>query len=82
MHISSCHILFFSLLQAKKEYIVEDLLKSIVVASANDASVAISEYLFGSEENAVVAMEKAAKNNNLTSLLDAQLKAVEASEAL
>lgn len=56
-------------LQAKKEYIVEDLLKSIVVASANDASVAISEYLFGSEENAVVAMNQKAKDLGLMNTL-------------
>lgn len=41
-------------------YKASDLIKSIVIASANDASVAIAERLFGSEENAVSEMNKKA----------------------
>ena len=52
-------------------------LTSVLAFASPEATKALKAY-----ENAVVAMEKAAKNNNLTSLLDAQLKAVEASEAL
>ena len=47
-------------------------LTSVLAFASPEATKALKEY-----ENAVVAMEKAAKNNNLTSLLDAQLKAVE-----
>ena len=42
------------------EYKVEDLIKGIVVASANDACVAIAERLCGSEENFVLEMNKKA----------------------
>lgn len=35
---------------------VEDLLKSVVIASANDAAVALAEYVAGSEESFVAAM--------------------------
>ena len=52
-------------------------LTSVFAFASPEATKALKAY-----ENAVVAMEKAAKNNNLTSLLDAQLKAVEASKAL
>ena len=55
--------------------------KLIMIVSA----LALTSVLaFASPEatKALKAYEKAAKNNNLTSLLDAQLKAVEASEAL
>lgn len=43
------------------EYSVEDLLKSVIVASANDASVALSEHIAGSEEAFVKRMNKRAK---------------------
>lgn len=40
---------------------VEDLLKSVIIASANDAALALAEYILGSEEEFVKAMnEKAA----------------------
>ena len=43
-------------LQANKPYKIDDLLKSIVIASANDASVAVAERLYGSEEACVNEM--------------------------
>lgn len=48
-------------LQADKYYKCDDLIKSIIIASANDASVAIAEALFGNENNAVNAMNQKAK---------------------
>ena len=50
-------------------YKAEDLIKSIIIASANDASVAIAERLYGSENNAVTAMNNKAKDLNLTNTL-------------
>lgn len=47
------------------EYPVEDLLKGIVVVSANDACVAIAEKIAGSEENFVGKMNKRAEQLNL-----------------
>lgn len=43
------------------EYKCEDLLKSVIVASANDASVALAERISGTEEDFVVLMNKRAK---------------------
>ncbi len=43
------------------EYSVEDLLKSVIIASANDASVALAEHIAGSEEGFVKLMNKRAK---------------------
>ncbi len=43
------------------EYSVSDMLKSVIVASANDASVALSEHIAGSEEAFVKRMNKRAK---------------------
>ncbi|MGL4739373.1 MAG: D-alanyl-D-alanine carboxypeptidase family protein [Sarcina sp.] len=40
---------------------VEDLIKGVGIASGNDAAVALSEYLGGSEENFVSMMNKRAK---------------------
>ena len=42
------------------EYSVEDLLKSVIVASANDASVALAEHISGSEANFVKRMNRRA----------------------
>lgn len=39
---------------------VEDLLKGIAIGSANDASVAMAEYIYGTEENFVNEMNKKA----------------------
>ncbi len=43
-------------LDANEEYVLEDLLKSVIVASANDSSVALAEYVAGSENNFVKNM--------------------------
>ena len=49
-------------LDANVEYNLGELLKSVIVASANDSSVAIAEYIAGSENNFVSLMnEKANK---------------------
>ncbi|MCQ2385931.1 MAG: D-alanyl-D-alanine carboxypeptidase [Clostridia bacterium] len=44
---------------------VEDLLKSVVIASANDAALALAEYVMGSEEAFVAAMNQKAKDLGL-----------------
>lgn len=49
-------------LKEGEEMTVEDLLKSVVISSANDAAVALAEYVAGSEESFVSKMnEKAAE---------------------
>ena len=40
-------------LESGGNYIVSDLIKAVTVASANDASVALAERLYGSEEECV-----------------------------
>lgn len=52
-------------IDAYSTYSVKDMLKSVIVASANDASVALSEYLCGSEEEFVKRMNKRAKELGL-----------------
>lgn len=47
-------------LESDGEYSVGELIKSIVVASANDACVAMAEYLYGSESEFVVKMNEKA----------------------
>lgn len=42
------------------QYTIEDMLKSVIMASANDASVALAEHIAGSEENFVKRMNKKA----------------------
>ena len=49
-------------LEAGEQQSVRDLTKSIAVASANDAAVAMAEYLAGSEEGFIVNMNKKAKD--------------------
>lgn len=44
------------------DYKCEDLLKSVIVASANDASVALAERIAGTEEDFVKLMNKRAKD--------------------
>ncbi|HBJ97833.1 MAG TPA: D-alanyl-D-alanine carboxypeptidase, partial [Clostridiales bacterium] len=56
-------------LEAGGEYLCSDLVKSVIVASANDATVALCERLYGSEENAVEEMNKRAKELNLSDTL-------------
>lgn len=48
-------------LEAGEQMSVDDLLKSLVVVSANDATVALGEYICGSEEAFVAAMNSRAK---------------------
>ncbi len=48
------------------EYSIEDLLKSSIVSSANDASVLLAETICGSEENFVKLMNKTAQQLNMT----------------
>lgn len=56
-------------LETKGKYVAEDLIKSIIVASANDSSVAIAEHLYGSENVAVSAMNEQAKKMDLKNTL-------------
>lgn len=48
-------------LDANEEYTISDLLKSTIIASANDASVALAETISGSENDFVDKMNKRAK---------------------
>ncbi len=48
-------------LEAGETMSVEDLLKSVIVVSANDATVALGEYINGSEEAFISAMNARAK---------------------
>ncbi len=52
-------------LSAGEEMTVEDLLKGIIMASANDGIVAMAEYVGGSEENFVKMMNEKAKELGL-----------------
>jgi len=47
-------------LEENEEMSVEDLLKSVVIASANDAAVALAEYVSGTEEAFVARMNERA----------------------
>ncbi len=51
------------------EYRVEDLLKSVIMASANDASVALAETISGSEVAFVELMNSTAKELGMTNTL-------------
>lgn len=62
------------------EYTVEDMLRSVIIASANDASVALAEFIAGSEENFVVKMNKRAKELGLTNTLYANATGLPAPE--
>lgn len=48
-------------LDSDNEYVLGELLKSVIVASANDSSVALAEYIAGSENNFVRMMNERAK---------------------
>lgn len=52
-------------IDAYVEYKLSDLLKSVIMASANDGSVALAEYISGSESNFVKQMNKRAKQLNM-----------------
>lgn len=51
------------------EYKTEDLLKSVIMASANDASVALAEHIAGSESEFVNLMNKRAKELGMENTL-------------
>ena len=52
---------FKTYLEENEEMSVEDLLKSVVIASANDAAVALAEYVSGTEEAFVARMNERAQ---------------------
>ncbi len=52
-------------LDANESYKLGELLKSVIVCSANDSSVALAEYIAGSENNFVVLMNEKANSLNL-----------------
>ncbi|MDE6294051.1 MAG: D-alanyl-D-alanine carboxypeptidase, partial [Clostridiales bacterium] len=52
-------------LDANADYRLDELLKSIVVASANDSCVAVAEYLYGSVDAFVAAMNERATEMGL-----------------
>ena len=52
-------------LDAGARYKVSDLIKTVVIASANDSTVALAEFLLGSEETFVSKMNKLATELNL-----------------
>ncbi len=56
-------------LDANKEYTVEELLKSVIIASANDSSVVLAEAIGGSEEGFVNLMNAKAKELGLNNTL-------------
>jgi len=53
-------------LDAHAQYKIADLLKGVIVASANDASVALAEAIAGSEQAFVIKMNERAKQLGLT----------------
>lgn len=50
-----------ALLDANTDYKLEDLLRTMIMASANDSAVALAEYLAGTEENFVQRMNERAQ---------------------
>ncbi|MBO5885098.1 MAG: D-alanyl-D-alanine carboxypeptidase [Clostridia bacterium] len=62
------------------EYSVNDLLKSVIMASANDASVALAEYICGSEVEFVNLMNKRAKELGMENTLYANCTGLPAPE--
>lgn len=53
-------------LRENEEMTVEDLLKSVIIASANDAAVALAEHICGSEEAFVQKMNEKAAHLGMT----------------
>lgn len=53
-------------LKVGEEMTVEDMLKSVVIASANDAAVALAEFICGSEEAFVARMNERAEELGMT----------------
>ncbi len=56
-------------IEAGKKVSVSDLLKGIIIQSGNDASVAISEYVSGSEKGFVELMNKYARSLNMNNTI-------------
>ncbi len=56
-------------LKVGEQMSVEDMLKSVVVSSANDASVALAEHIMGSEEAFVARMNERAKELGMENTL-------------
>ncbi len=56
-------------LDANKSYTIEELLKSVIIASANDSSVVLAEAISGTEENFVKLMNEKAKELGLNNTL-------------
>ena len=54
-------------LEPGEQMSVEDLLKSVVIASANDAALALAEHIAGTEESFVAMMNKRAGELGMTS---------------
>lgn len=48
-------------LEASEQMSVNDLLKALIVVSANDATLALAEHIYGSEESFIIAMNEHAK---------------------
>ena len=61
-------------------YSVKDLLRSVIMASANDASVALAEGICGSEEQFVELMNSTAKNLGMNNTLYANATGLPAPE--
>ena len=53
-------------LEVGEQMSIEDLLKSVVIASANDAAVALAEYICGTEEAFVEKMNERARELGMT----------------
>ncbi len=56
-------------LEENGEYVCCELIKAVIIASANDASVALCERLYGSEGNAVDEMNRKAKEMGMDNTL-------------
>ncbi|MGI5842057.1 MAG: D-alanyl-D-alanine carboxypeptidase family protein [Christensenellales bacterium] len=63
-----------------EQYSVEEMLKSVIVASANDAAVALSEHVAGNEDAFVTKMNKRAKELGMTNTLYANSTGLPAPE--
>ena len=64
-------------LDAGSEYSVKDLLKSVIVASANDSSIVLAEHIAGSEENFVKMMNQRAQELGMKNTLYANATGLE-----
>ena len=67
-------------IDAGSSYAVGDMLKSVIVSSANDASVALAEVIAGTEENFVKIMNERAKELKLDNTVFANSTGLPASQ--